>query len=75
MNVTRRYGEPRKERFMRTTSQELTMGSAMSDPLIRTLMAADNVDPVKLESMLRRIAELLGPPPSRTPKGGDTCWT
>jgi len=42
---------------MRTASQELTLSSALADPLIRTLMAADNVDPVKLESMLRRIAE------------------
>jgi hypothetical protein len=36
--------------------QELTLQSALSDPLIRTVMAADNVDPVELESMLRRIA-------------------
>jgi hypothetical protein len=57
MNGMRRCGEPSKERFMRTTSQELTLSSALADPLIRTLMAADNVDPVKLESMLRRIAE------------------
>ena len=57
MNAKRRYGEPSKERFMRTASQELTLSSALADPLIRTLMAADNVDPVKLESMLRRIAE------------------
>jgi len=42
---------------MKTASQELTLSSALADPLIRTLMAADNVDPVKLESMLRRIAE------------------
>lgn len=37
--------------------QEFTVSSALSDPLIRTLMAADNVDPVKLELMLMRIAE------------------
>jgi hypothetical protein len=43
--------------MMRTPIEELTMSSALSDPLIRTLMAADNVDPVMLESMLRRIAE------------------
>jgi hypothetical protein len=42
---------------MRSAYQELTLHSALSDPLIRTVMAADNVDPVKLESMLRRIAE------------------
>jgi hypothetical protein len=38
---------------MRTSIEELTMSSALSDPLIRTLMTADNVDPIKLESMLR----------------------
>jgi hypothetical protein len=57
MNAMRRHAEPSKERFMRTGSQELTLSSALADPLIRTLMAADNVDPVKLESMLRRIAQ------------------
>jgi hypothetical protein len=46
---------------MRTAIEELTMSSALSDPLIRTLMAADNVDPIKLESMLRRMAEQLAP--------------
>ena len=46
---------------MRTAIEELTMSSALSDPLIRTLMAADNVDPVKLESMLRRIAKRAAP--------------
>ena len=64
----RRYGEPSKERFMRTVSQELTLSSALADPLIRTLMAADNVDPVKLESMLRRIAEENTPGLSPTAK-------
>ena len=41
--------------------QELTLGSALSDPLIRILMAADKVDPVKLESMLTRIARQVMP--------------
>ena len=41
--------------------QELTMRSALSDPLIRAVMAADKVDPEKLESMLRRIAEQIAP--------------
>jgi hypothetical protein len=68
MNAMHRYGEPSKERFMRTTGQELTLSSALADPLIRTLMAADNVDPVKLESMLRRIAEENTPGLSPTAK-------
>jgi hypothetical protein len=46
---------------MRTPIEELTMSSALSDPLIRSLMAADNVDPLKLEAMLRRIAEQVAP--------------
>jgi hypothetical protein len=55
--------------------QELTLRSALSDPLIRTVMAADNVDPVELESMLRRIAEEVAthrPPPTR--EAGCACW-
>lgn len=59
---------------MRTASQELTLSSALADPLIRTLMAADNVDPAKLESMLRRIAEEVAPV-SPTTKVGCACWT
>jgi hypothetical protein len=59
---------------MRSASEELTLQSVLSDPLIRTLMAADNVDPVGLESMLRRIAEEVAPrqlPPS---DAGCACW-
>jgi hypothetical protein len=58
---------------MRNTDEELTMRSALSDPLIRTLMAADNVDPVKLESMLRRIAEQVAPTLLPTTKVGATA--
>jgi hypothetical protein len=39
----------------------MTLRSALSDPLIRTLMAADKVDPEKLESMLNRIAQQAAP--------------
>ena len=46
---------------MGTAIQELTLSNALSDPLIRTLMTADKVDPVRLESMLRRIAQQLEP--------------
>jgi hypothetical protein len=41
--------------------EELTLRSALSDPLIRTVMAADNVDPVELELMLRCIAKKVAP--------------
>jgi hypothetical protein len=50
-----------KDTFMRSAWKELTLQSALSDPLILSLMAADNVDPVKLESMLRRIAKEIAP--------------
>jgi hypothetical protein len=46
---------------MGSACQELTLNSALSDPLIRTVMAADKVDPVKLETMLRRIADQIAP--------------
>jgi hypothetical protein len=59
---------------MRIASQELTLSSALSDPLIRTLMAADNVDPVKLESMLRQIAQEVTPSPSLPTQVGGACW-
>jgi hypothetical protein len=42
---------------IRTAKQELALKGALSDPLIRTLMGADYVDTVKLESMLMRVAE------------------
>jgi hypothetical protein len=41
---------------MTPSRHELTLRSALSDPLIRMLMTADKVDPAKLESMLTRIA-------------------
>jgi hypothetical protein len=56
---------------MSPISQELTLSSALSDPLIRTVMAADNVDPAKLESMLRRIAEEVAP--TLTPMANADC--
>jgi hypothetical protein len=56
-----RCGETNKGHLMRTSNQELTLSSALPDPLILTLMTADNVDPAKLASMLRRIADELAP--------------
>jgi hypothetical protein len=46
---------------MRTSGQELTLGNVLSDPLIRSLMAADRVDPAKLEAMLTKIAGEMAP--------------
>jgi hypothetical protein len=61
-----------KGQFMRPGSQELTLCSALSDPLIRTLMAADRVDRRELESMLLRIAGQVTP--SLPTKAGCACW-
>jgi hypothetical protein len=61
-----------KGHFMRTQSQELTLRSALSDPLIRSLMAADRVDRRELESMLLRIAEQVTP--NLPTKAGCACW-
>jgi hypothetical protein len=63
---------------MRTACEELTLRTALSDPLIRTVMAADNVDPVELEAMLRRIAkdiaaELVPLQPQQTEAACSSC--
>jgi len=47
---------------MTTLNREWTLHGALSDPLIRTLMAADKVDPVELERMLAGIASQAAPP-------------
>jgi hypothetical protein len=39
----------------------LTLSNALSDPLIHSLMAADKVDPAKLEAMLTKIAGEIAP--------------
>jgi hypothetical protein len=62
-----------KDYCMRTAGQELTLRSALSDPLIRTLMAADNVDPVQLESTLMRIAEQVTLSPVSTINARCVC--
>jgi hypothetical protein len=58
-----------------TVYDELTLQSALSDPLIRTVMAADKVDPVQLELMLRRIAKKVAAPrhPSQTEAACELC--
>lgn len=39
--------------------QELTLNNALSDPLVRAMMAADGVDPQELSAMLRDIVATL----------------
>jgi hypothetical protein len=58
-------------RFHENSMPRIDAESALSDPLIRTLMAPDNVDPVKVDSMLRRIAEELKPSLSPSTEGRD----
>lgn len=44
---------------MRHQRQELTLKNALSDPMVRTAMAADGVDPQELSAMLTAIASTL----------------
>ena len=44
---------------MRHYRQELTLNNAFSDPLVRTVMAADGVDPQEMNSMLLEIVSTL----------------
>jgi hypothetical protein len=44
---------------------ELSLSEALSDPLVRTIMNADNVDPRALEASLRTTAEKVAPRPRR----------
>ena len=39
--------------------QELTIENALADPLVRTVMAADGVDPQELSAMLSEIVSTL----------------
>ena len=39
--------------------QELTLKNAFADPLVRTVMAADGVDPQELSAMLAEIVSTL----------------
>jgi len=44
---------------MRHQRQELTLNNAFTDPLVRTVMAADGVDPQELRSMFHEIVATL----------------
>ena len=44
---------------MKHSRQELTLENAFTDPLVRTVMAADGVDPQELCSMLHEIVAAL----------------
>lgn len=44
---------------MNTCRRDLSLGEAMSDPLIRTVMRADGVNPIELEASLAALSEKL----------------
>ena len=48
---------------MKHAGQELTLTNMLTDPIVRTVMAADRVDPQELTAMLADIAETLRPSP------------
>jgi hypothetical protein len=48
---------------MQRSYNELTLSNALSDPMVRTVMAADRVDPQELAAMLAAIASTLRPSP------------
>ena len=48
---------------MKHAGQELTLTNMLTDPIVRTVMAADRVDPQELAAMLAGIAETLRPSP------------
>ena len=48
---------------MKHIRQELTLTNMLTDPIVRTVMAADRVDPQELAAMLAGIAETLSPSP------------
>jgi hypothetical protein len=49
----------KEEKTMTPCFPESSLSEALSDPLIRAVMAADRVDPRELESGLRDIARQL----------------
>ena len=48
---------------MKHAGQELTLTNMLTDPMVRTVMAADRVDAQELAAMLAGIAETLRPSP------------
>jgi hypothetical protein len=44
---------------MKTCFSDPTLREVLSDPLIRTIMAADSVDPQRLEAQLRGMASTI----------------
>lgn len=60
---------------MRYHRQELTLKNALTDPLVRTVMAADGVDPKELNSMLHEIVVALDQRARHPVEHGSLCAT
>jgi hypothetical protein len=58
---------------MQRSYSELTLSNALSDPMVRTVMAADRVDPQELAVMLAAIASTLRPSPPTAQPGCFNC--
>jgi hypothetical protein len=59
-----------KEHTMNKSRRDMTLTDALSDPLIRTVMAADGVDPRELAAILHTIAGKLERSSSHIAAGG-----
>jgi hypothetical protein len=46
---------------MKQSCHELTLTNALSDPMVRTVMAADHVDPQEFAAMLAAVAQTIKP--------------
>jgi hypothetical protein len=53
------------ERKMKQSYHELTLANVLTDPMVRTAMAADRVDPQELAAMLAAVAQTLKCSPPR----------
>jgi len=52
---------------MKLSCRELNLNTALSDPMVRSVMAADRVDPQELAAMLAAVARTLRHSPPRLP--------
>ncbi|MEA2928597.1 MAG: hypothetical protein QOG38_1025 [Hyphomicrobiales bacterium] len=53
---------------MKQSCHELTLTNVLADPMVRTVMAADRVDPQELAAMLAAVAQTLKPSSQRLPE-------
>jgi hypothetical protein len=50
---------------MKQSCHEPTLTNMLADPMVRTIMTADGVDPQELAAMLAAVAQTLTPSPPR----------